>query len=223
MRRLLLFAGLLGLLGLSSAFAAGFTVQTEEVASFQAETSFPDQPIPLGPTVYVRGEPITPGELALEPPTKNEVERRTFVLGDAAVSVQAETDPNRYFTWQTPTAPLGGYLVEGNTTLYIEQNQSASNQLAAALFDCDAMAPVDLSDPSLCVQIGTTAYGTPGANASSNGFQARSADFGALSHTIPAGHQLRLKIVNRDNVSVEDWDLQWGFAAVAANSRLEIT
>lgn len=234
MRRLLLFAALLSLVGLSTAFAASFNVQAEDVASFPTDVSIsvpttqPPAPVPFPSILYVRNGSNAPiGTLDLQAPAKNDsVTKRALLLSTETVGTQ--TTATKYITWKSPPAPPSGYLLSGSVTLYFEQSGGGANRSTAALFSCPAAAsPSTTTSPTDACTI--VATGTAAAvSGGGQGFIERTVSFGAIAPTtIPPGHELRLKIVNRSQdppvvLSTADVDVQWGFLP-ARQSRLEIT
>jgi hypothetical protein len=217
LRRLLLFAALLVLVGLSSAFAASFSTQSEDIASFTTDVSIsvPDNPTPFPNVIYVRGDSATPlGALSLVTPTANDnVKTKLLVLSTEAIGVQAGA--TKYFAWATPTAPAQGYSLTGDVTLSVEQKDGGANRMTAALLSCPADAPITTvtTGVSPCVQI---AVGISPAVGGGNGFLTRTVSFPDVSATIPSGSQLRLKIVNRatdgaTTLSTKDFTVQWGY------------
>jgi hypothetical protein len=243
-RRVVLFGLLLALVGMSTAFAASLSVQTEDIATFTTDVSISvptsttsttmPPPAPFPATIYVRGAADTGvGSLDFVAPAKNDsVTRRLLVLSTEPIELQ--TTPSMYLTWKSQIAPAQGYLLSGSVTLYIEQNGGAANRVTAGLFICPSTVPdsttVTLPDlttvppPATCTVV-DVASAAPGTNG--EGYQERRVSFGAVGPVvIPPGQQLRLKVVNRANdgqvLSTEDVDLQWGFLP-SRQSRLEIT
>lgn len=216
MRRVVLFFTGLCLLGLSTAFAASFTVQAEDIHSFSTPVSISvPGPAPLPATIYVRGEATGgTGALDLQAPAANDsVTGKLLRL--STEPAEAQTDTTKHFVWKTVAAPASGWLLSGNVTLYISQNGGGSNRMTAGLFSCPSAAPaVTVTTGTAACTVIKIAVGAPGS--SGNGYQERTVSFGPVgSFTIPSGSQLRLKIVNRANngsvLSTGDWDLQWGY------------
>jgi hypothetical protein len=221
-----MLAAFLSLLGLTTAFAASLSVETEDITSFnaEAEVSVPTTPIPG--TVYVRGIASgATGTLDFQAPTSNDsVTGKLLVL--STETLQSQTDPTKFFTWRSLSAPAGGWLLSGSVTLFIDQNGGGANRMTAGLFSCTATAAPDSSNTGQC-QLIDLAVGAPGGPGS--GFQERTVSFGTVpATTIPTGYELRLKIVNRAQepvgtvVSTSSWDLQWGYLP-ARQSKLVIT
>ncbi len=229
MRRVLLFAVGLSLLGLSSAFAASFTVQAEDIHSFSTPVSISvPTPTPFPGTIFVRGQASGgTGTLDLKPPTtKDSVTSKLLRLSTEPIEAQADT--TKHFVWRTAAAPASGWLLSGSVTLYIEQNGGGSNLMTAGLFSCPSAAPavtITTGTPA-CTPI-KIAIGAPGGPGS--GYDERMVSFGVVGPvTIPSGSELRLKIVNRQTngtstvISTSDWDLQWGYLP-ARQSKLVIS
>jgi hypothetical protein len=229
LRRVLLFAAFLLLLGLSTAFAASFDVRAEDVASFSSDVaiSVPSQP----QTLYVKNQPnqrqgdtpAVPGVLDPNPPPNSPVSKKTLVRDARAVD-QSQSDRTKYHAWQSGgTDPA--FTISGTATLYIESNGGA-NQITAGLFECwQPDDPDDLSGMTVdsdvptghgCVLI-STATSTGGSSAS--GYSERTTQLTVPATLVETGHRLRLKLVNR---SASDWSIQWGFNA-ARSSQLQTT
>jgi hypothetical protein len=224
-RRVVVFAALLALVGLSTAFAAGFAVQTEDVGSFTTDVSITVPTTPIPALLYVRGNASgAAGTLDLQAPVSND-SFTSKLIALSTESLQSQVDPAKFFTWQSPAAPGSGWVVSGTVSLYISQNNGGVNKMTAGLFSCAAAVPPDSSDTGQCQPI---AIAVGDAGDSGNGFQERVVHFGTVpTTTIPAGHQLRLKIVNRAQepvgtvVSTSGWSLQWGYLP-SRQSRLEV-
>jgi hypothetical protein len=220
-RALFVALGLL-LLGLTAATASSFTTTTEDVATFSTPVSISVPPYALPPVLYVRGSaPGGFGDLDLiEPEGNDAVTRWELELDDD--TLQGQSDPNRYLTWRTPPAPSGGFSLRGSVRLLIDQSGSGEDRLTAGLLSC----PAAEAAPSTGCDAIAVAVADPLAGGG-QGFKERVASFGHLDVVIAPGHQLRLKIVNRDRdddgavVSTRSWVLQWGYLP-ARQSRLEI-
>lgn len=219
MRRVLLFAALLLLVSLTTAFAASFDVQAEDITSFSTPVSISvPEPTPLPSVLYIRGPASSPpGSIDLEAPVTNDSVTSFLVLNDS-VGVQTQSDSAKYFSWESPSAPANGYLLQGTPTLYIEQDGLGGDRLTGALFDCASTASIASTDPSLCTVIAEAVaeIGSSGA-----GFKERVVHFPTIpATTITSGRELRLKIINQQPSSTADWKLQWGYLP-SRQSRLE--
>lgn len=233
MRRIALLAALLALVGLSTAFAASFDAEAEDITSFTTDVSIsvpttqpPPPPVPFPSILYVRNGSDAPiGSLDLQAPAKNDsVTKRALLLSTETIGTQATA--TKYVTWKSPPAPPSGYLLQGSITLYIEQSGGGANRISAALLACpSAAAPSTTTGTAAGCSIIST--GIAPAASGGEGFLERTVSFGTVAPTtIPAGHELRLKIVNRAQdpplvLSTEDVDIQWGFLP-ARQSRLVI-
>ncbi|MET0904091.1 MAG: hypothetical protein ABWZ52_12685 [Acidimicrobiales bacterium] len=226
MRRVLLFAALLSLLGLTTAFADTFSTNTEDVASFTTDVSVSvPGPTPFPNTIYITGgTEVPPGDLALMIPVNNNVTSKLLVLSTEPIDAQA--DQTKFFAWESPVAPPQGFSLNGDITLNLEQKDGGANRMTAALFSCPEVAPtstVTTGSPA-CSMI---AVGVSPAVGGGNGFLDRTVQFDNVSATVPAGSQLRLKIVNRARdatlgvLSTMDFTVQWGFLP-ARQSKLVI-
>lgn len=225
MRRVVLFSTLLLLLGLSTAFAASFSVEAEDVASFTTDVSISvPAATPVPNTIYIRGSGTdAAGQLLFEEPADN-VPTTDRALRRDTESVQEQQDPLAFYTWIGPTAPPNGYLLSGTATLVITQNESGTERLTAGLLDCAASAPPASSDTTQCSLLAVAASDAlTGSGAGGNGYKDRTVHFGSIGPvTIASGRQLRLKIVNRGDVSTKDFSISWGFNP-ARTSLLTIT
>jgi hypothetical protein len=211
-RRVLIFAALLSLLGLTTAFAASFDVQSEDIASFTTDVSIS---VPTAPprTFYLKLAPTAlPGLLDTVPPANNDsVQKKQLILSSA--SLADETDSTRYHMWET--APTAGDVSIGGTAFFEISQDGGADRVTAGLFICPAgTGPVS----SGCTHLATAT--NPGTEGS--GYKLRVIQFGALPvTTIPAGQVLRLKVINSTAVSTNAWTLQWGFNPARA-ARLEV-
>ena len=226
MRRVLLFAALLSLVGLSSAFAASFSTNAEDMTTFATDVSVSvPGPTPFPNTIYITGgSDVPPGDLELlTPADNNHTTTKLLALGTEAIEVQA--DPTKFYAWESPVAPAQGFSLAGDITLHVEQKDGGENRMTAGLFVCPAAAPVSTvttgADPCTVIAIGVSPA-VPGGN----GFLPRTVFFPDVSATVPVGSQLRLKIVNRqlDGVTVlstKAFTVSWGFLP-ARESKLVI-
>ena len=229
MRRVVLFAAVLALVGLSTAFAASFSTQAEDVESFTTDVSISvPGPTPFPGTLFVRnGKTGAPGSLDLVAPTTNDsVASKELILSAEAINLQ--TTSTKYFTWSSPTAPTNGYSLTGDVTLEIEQRDGPSNRMTAGLFSCPAASPVSTvttgAEPCTIIAIGVA----PALPSGGNGYLLRTVSFPDVAATIPSGSQLRLKLVNRASdpslgtLSTVNFSIQWGYLP-ARQSKLVIT
>lgn len=220
MRRPALLALGLLVLGLTTAVASSFSTNTEDLTTFSTAVSISVPIHELPDNLYIRGsEDDAIGAIDLVPPEDNDsVSSRSIALGDE--TVQAQSDPASFLVWRTPPAPSGGYLLRGTATLYISQQNDPDDRFTAALLSCPA------SEPPASTGCSTIAVAIAEPE-TSGGVREREARFGPLDVIIPAGQELRLKIVNRrlDDagavLSDSDIVLQWGYLP-ARQSRLEI-
>lgn len=211
MRRLLIFAALLSLLGLSTAFAASFTVQSEDIASFTTDVSIsvPTTTVPSTPRIlYLSGDEATnPGLIAESPPEDHSV--NSLSIGCCSTSVQSQITAGKYHSWETApiTVPM---TIIGPAVLRTFQNGSIG-PIQAGLFVCPATAtPTSVG----CQQVGTdrSSLGTE-----SSGTEV-AISFSFAEATIPVGSTLRLQIVKPTN---DNWNIQWGYKS-NRESRLEV-
>jgi hypothetical protein len=239
-RRLLLFVALLALTGLTTAFASSFAVETEDVASFTPDVSIsvPPSATRFPDLLYVRGaETVPTGTIdLLQPNDKDTPQTQTVVLDTTPppagvdTRLKAQSSATMYRSWISPTAPAGGYLLEGEISLFISmQHNAATDRLTAGLFTCPSPAasiPPSTLPPATglttdCTEIVQAVSGQQGS-----GLEVK-VDFGSVDVTVPFGSRLVLKIVNLNKasdgttVSGQSWDVAWGYLP-SRQSRLEI-
>jgi len=208
-RRLLLFAAFLSLLGLSTAFAASFSVQSEDIASFTTDVSITVPPTPSTPqTLYLSGDDSTvPGLLATNPPEDTSINSRSIDQGTG--SVQSQTNVLRYHSWETEPVRGSPWVLTG-AVLRAFQNGSIA-PMTVALFSCP---PAATPDSTGCTQIGV--------DQSSAGTESAGTEvvvtFAFTSASIPVGDRLRLQVIDLTN---NNWNIQWGYKS-NRESRLDI-
>jgi hypothetical protein len=230
MRRVFLFAAFLLLLGLTTAFAASFGVEAEDIASFTTPVSI-SVPSEQPRTLYVknqpnhrqRDEPAVPGVLDPTPPPNSPVTQKTL-LRDPQLIEQSQSDVAKYHAWETAGSDPA-FTISGTATLYIDSN-GGTNQITVGLFECwEPPDPDDLATMTIdadvpaghgCALISAT---TSTGGSAASGYSERTAVLAVPSTLVEAGHRLRLKVVNRSSA---DWSLQWGFNA-ARSSQLQTT
>lgn len=215
MRRVGLFAAFLVLLGLTTATAASFDVQAEDITSFTTDVSIsvPDPPTRLG-SYFLRNEPtIVPGLLDDQPTGSDPVQTKEILPEGADVETQTKTA--YLHSWQTPPAPVGGLALQGTAQLRIFQNGD-SDRLTAGLFDC----PSASTATGACDQIGGDIVST----VDGGGYVERLVDFGSVTRTILQDRVLRVQIINDVAAPKPDqkWSVQWGYKSNRP-SRLDVT
>ena len=185
MRRILLFAAFLLLLGLSTSMAASFDVQAEDITSFTTDVSID---VPDSRIFYLRGMPPT-GSLSEE---LEQDSSKVFSMSlEPGGTLTAENDPPQQMLWQT--APLGSSLtvVSPVVRLYITQTGPAG-PIRAGLFDCS------IADG--CILFGQTSV-TPTDLVAI-------LDFENVDRTLDQGHVLQLLVVNEGSKA---YNIQWGY------------
>jgi hypothetical protein len=207
MRRLLLFAALLSLVGLSTAFAASLSTRAEDVDSFSTAVSIS---VPQNQLLsyYLSGaESVLPGLISQSPPPSSSVNSKSIDPG--SLDTQAQTDTGKMHSWQTDPVPAGGLVLSGPATARIFQN-GGDDPITAALFVCPTLST---TATSLCTRVTNDVSAT----AATSGEVAIS--FGNISKTLSAGQRLRLVVVNR---GAHKYNLQWGYKT-NRESRLDLT
>lgn len=197
MRRVLLFAAFLVLLGLSTAMAASFEVQAEDITSFTTDVSID---VPDTRTYYLRGAPPL-GQLSESPEI---VSSNVYTQAlDPGGALEVDNPDNQEMVWQ---AVLGTPLtvVSPIVRLYITQT-GPEGPITAGLFDCSG---------STCALFGEE---TASPSTTSNDLLV-TLDFDGVNHTLDAGDVLQLKVVNG---GTKAYNIQWGYKANRP-ARLEI-
>jgi hypothetical protein len=181
--------------------------------------------VPFPPVLWLRG---TDGAGTLDvnaPPVPDIGWTKLLELGGEEVDEQR--DPDEFITWRGPTATVQNLVLNGDVTLFIDQNGRDIDRMSAALFVCP---PSAVLDSTTCVEI-KNAVGTVGASQGGaevpDDFEERQVHFGHVSATVPVGRELRLKVTNRkvhftELLSARSWNALWGYRS-DRQSRLEIT
>jgi hypothetical protein len=207
MRRVFLFAALLSLVGLSTAFAASFSTQAEDIDSFSTAVSISVPQNQLRSYYLSGADSVLPGLISQSPPPSSSVNSKS--LDPGTLDTQAQIDTGKMHSWQTDPAPAGGLLLSGPATARIFQN-GGDDPITAALFICPTAAT---TATSACARVTADVSGT----ATMSGEVPIS--FGNVSATVLAGQRLRLVVVNR---GAHKYNLQWGYKT-NRESRLDLT
>jgi hypothetical protein len=205
--RRVLFVGLgLSVLGLAVAVANKFDSKAEDVATFTTNVSISVPSRNLPPTIFITGD----GALVLTPPANHNTTTKRIIRDTA--SLETQTNPQRYVTFEGPPAPAGGYVLQGYVKLFMDQDELGTDRMTAGLLDCPASEP-NASTGCTTIALAVADIHPDGGN----GFKERTVQFGPVSYTIPQGNELRLKIVNRQEqppgtpVSSQSWRLSFGY------------
>lgn len=208
MRRVVLLAAVLSLLGLTTAFAANLAVQTEDVASFTTDVSI-SVPTATPRVLFLSGsDSMRPGILATDPPPDNSVNSRSIDQGTG--SVQSQTNALRYHSWQTDPVAAGPLDLTGPAVLRVFQNGS----IAAMTFGLFSCPPAATPDSTACTQIGTDQSSAGTENAGTEVV----VTIPFTTASVPVGSRLRLQVMDLTN---KNWNVQWGYKS-NRESRLEI-
>lgn len=219
MRRVLLFAAFLLLLGLTTATAASFDVQAEDITSFSTSTTIvtPPPPPPPGAIVYyLRGQPATqPGVLdpAPDPDTSDPV--RSKRLLPRLKSLQEEDDPDRYHVFEAGAASIT--VAAARAAVYIN---GGSGRIMVGLLECPPLAATSSNVASGCVLFAEGVVVSSGTGEQSVSLAP------AATRTIPATNRLRMKVLNDNPVNPQnsngtEFNVQWGYKSNRP-SRLEV-
>jgi hypothetical protein len=189
-RRVLLFAGFLLLLGLTTAAAASFDVQAEDITSF----SVPVEIIVDDPTErrYYLVDP-SPSRLSTTPEgDSSKVHSMSLEPGgilDTDGLLANNASSATYQDWISDPMPADLNITSPTVELYITQT-GADGLLLAGLFECAATCVLLSSEDAL-----------PDKNLVTISFP-------AFSTTIESGNRLLLRVVNSDDKA---YNIQWGY------------
>jgi len=192
MRRAGLLVLVLASLSLTTAFAASFDVQAEDITSFSAPA---DIATPTTKRLYLIDP--APSRLA-ETPESNaaNVHSKSLVpggvLAEPGGALGTNTDPARYHDWLSDPMPAAVTIVSPTVELYITQT-GADGVLTAGLFDCD--------DTGCSLIPNASESGEPDKNLVV-------ITFPAFEHLVDAGNRLLLRVVNTDT---QAYNIQWGY------------
>jgi hypothetical protein len=138
---------------------------------------------------------------------------RTKTIAKDGGAINTQTDTTKFHTWQaTAAAPAGGEAVLGGAQLRIWTSSSGPHVVTAGLFSCPTSTTTANSNACTLLATGT-------ASAASGTVAERTVTFGAF--TVTAGGWLRVKIVNQDPPSGNDYIAMWDSGT--RNSRLILT
>jgi hypothetical protein len=183
-RRVGLFAAFLLLLGLTTATAASFDVQAEDITSFSTPVSIP---VPTGQVYYLRGAPPLG---SLSPELEQDTSKVFSMSLDPGGTLGTSGSTPPHMVWQTAplTSPLR--VVSPVVRLYITQT-GPTGTIAAGLYDCGTGG---------CTIMGTAST-TPTELVAV-------LDFESFDRTVPAGNWLQLAVVN---LGTKAYNIQWGY------------
>lgn len=214
MRRVLLFAAFLLLLGLTTATAASFDVQAEDITSFsQAVTVTVPEPPLAGSTFYLVGAPANAHLAAQEPTSTGGNEKALFDFGILDIQTEARAlqpgDKAYYVSWSSDPLPLGLRYDSQTVRVHFTRTGAAGGLLRAGLFACPPSA-----------DLATVTTSTPACTWLSDGVGGgETIDIAMTTQEVPPGYQLRLKMVS---ASAESSAVQWGYKANNRSARLEV-
>lgn len=197
MRRVLLFAAFLLLLGLTTATAASFDVQAEDITSFSQPVTI-SVPVATTPWFLFRPPPA-PGGLSTTPdeggPHKWDVDPSG---GSSIDALLAESTETKYYVWSS--GPLTSVLdFQNQVVTFFAYLTAGGNEIYAALLDCPAGEDLPSTD---CDVLGFGGPGTPGQS------NVVVVPLGAVDATVAVGHELRLKVING---GTQSWKIEWGY------------
>lgn len=203
MKRLAALVVTLFLLTVTSAFAAGLDVQSENVESFTTPVSITT---PAQKRIfYLRSRPSAPltppGVLATEPE------------GDAGKTHSKRLDPggsltapygsnvNQYHFWDSLPFSADLHVKSPTAELTITQVGGAG-EISGGLFDCAANpAP----NPPSCTLLGASTTAVRDSGGAVNNIT--TITFENFDHVIPAQHWLRLVVYSKSG----SYNIQWGY------------
>jgi hypothetical protein len=213
-RRLLLFAALLLLLGLSTAFAASFDLQAEDVTSFSSDVSIsvPTTVVPPLATgnYFLVGAPPHGSLVTTEPTSTGGNEKGSFVFTSTDIGTEDRAPESGgkvyYVAWSTGAISTGVRFDNQKVQVHFTRT-GQGGVLTVGLFNCTAGAAAATLTASGCVLM---------SSASGPGEQI---DIGPFTHTVAAGRELRLKMVD---LTADDPSVQWGYKEQNRSARLVV-
>jgi hypothetical protein len=213
-RRVLLFAAFLLLLGLTTATAASFDVQAEDITSFsQAVTVTVPEPPLAGGTFYLVGAPANARLAAQEPTSTGGNEKASFDFGISDIRTEdgelQSGDKAHYVSWSSDPLPLGLRYDDQTVRVHLTRTGAAGGLLRAGLFACPPTA-----------DLATVTTSEPACTLLSDGVSGgETIDIAMADQRVSPGYQLRLKMVS---ASAESSSIQWGYKANNRSARLEV-
>ena len=212
MRRVLIFAAFLLLLGLTTAAAASFDVQAEDVTSFSQPVTItiPGEPIPTGTVYFMIDDPphatLTPDE----PLQASGNEKAQFPGTSDPLGIEDRPPSNGndyYVVWSRGTLDEGAGFTQQTVRVHFFRTAGVGS-LTAGLFECTAGAAQATLTSSGCRLFGT---GSSGADTW--------IDIPLVDGNVEPGRELRLKMVNTSGTSA---NIQWGYKSNNRPGRLEV-
>jgi hypothetical protein len=158
-------------------------------------------------TLFLTGaSTANPGSLS----TAQGASTATKLIAKDGAAVNAQTDPTKFHTWQY-TVPAGGLTIV-SAQLFLWTTGSTPHAVTAGLFDCVNCTVTANSNSCTLLDTAASTNGAAGE---------RVINFGPVGATLAAGRCFRLKIVNQDPPSSNDFTARWnGTSAGTSNSRL---
>lgn len=199
MRRVLVFAAFLLLLGLSTATAASFDVHAEDITSFSESVTIttlppPVPPVPSDKPWFLFRAPPAPGGLSQDPELGGPHKWKVFPL-TAGQTPLSESHPDRYYVFSSGPLPQPMAFVKQDVT-FTPYLTAGGSGVTAMLLDCAPGASLPSTDCTVIAQ--GTSTGSDGVIVFPD------VDYPSLS----ADDELRLKVVN---VGTQFWQLEWGY------------
>ena len=218
MRRVLLFAAFLLLLGLTTATAASFDVQAEDITSFSEAVTIVTPPPPLPPApaeagreYFMINDPAVAKLVGTDPMTTSGNEKASFDLQAIDITTeQREAGSGQKYAY---VAWLSGALTDGiafsdqRVRVYIDRTAGQTVELTAGLFACDPLAARATVITDRCILL-VQGDGT-----------GNTITLGPFTGDVPRNRELRLKIVNLTN---DKTAIQWGYSDNNRDGRIRI-
>jgi hypothetical protein len=220
-RRVGLFAALLLLLGLTTATAASFDVQAEDITSFTTAVSItvpttdpPAPPTAPAVTYYMVDAPANANLVSTQPTSTGGNEKASFDFGPSNILTEerALQSGNKayYVSWRSGPIPPGMTFVNRIVRVHFTRTGAAGGQLVAGLFSCDPGV-----DPATVQGRGCRHLGD-----GESGGETIDIIVGATSvEQIDPGDEFRLKMVS---ATTQSSSIQWGYKENNRSARVEI-
>jgi hypothetical protein len=220
-RRVGLFAALLLLLGLTTATAASFDVQAEDVTSFTTAvtitvpTTHPPQPPPAATgTYFMVDAPANASLVTTQPTSTGGNEKASFDFGPSNIRTEErplQTGNKAYYvSWRSSAIPLGMTFDNRTVRVFFTRTGATGGELVAGLFSCDPGVDPATVEGRGCRHLGDAQGGGETIDIPVGATVVRQVD---------PGDELRLKMVS---ATTQSSSIQWGYKENNRSARLEI-
>ena len=202
MRRIGLLLLVLTLVSLSTAAAASFDVQTDNITSFEMDVTVS---VPTTTDYfYLRGDSsMLPGLLSDTAELKGGAVGSKSITADPTTPIGDQADPTKYHDWETVSLTQPLTIISPVVRLYLEQTGNVGD-ITAGLLECTRPVATGIQTCNV--------FATAKSTTTAPGEQ--TITFGPFTQTIPAStatetKTLKLRVVNQAESG--KWNIQWGY------------